>query len=52
MGDLAGNAGFNEFRVILSEIQRIENNLSIANVDFEEFAGSVDQDGGFRGLPK
>jgi hypothetical protein len=37
------------FRAIPSTIQSIENNLSIANVDFEEFAESVDDDGVFRG---
>ena len=41
-----------EFRAIPSEIQGIENNLSIANMDFEEFAESVDADGIFRGFPK
>ena len=32
-----------EFRAIPSLIQGIENNLSIANMDFEEFAESVDK---------
>ena len=41
-----------EFRAIPSQIQGIENNLSIANMDFEEFAESVDQDGVFRGFPE
>lgn len=48
--DLYERSG-NEFRAIPGEIQGIENNLSIANMDFEEFAGSVDQDGVFRGFP-
>lgn len=39
------------FRVIPSEMWGIENNLSIANMDFEEFADSVDVDGIFRGFP-
>ena len=39
-----------EFRAVPSQIQGIENNLSIANMDFEEFAESVDQDGIFRGF--
>ena len=39
-----------EFRAVPSQIQGIENNLSIANMDFEEFAESVDQDGIFRGV--
>jgi len=40
------------FRAIAAEIQAIENNLSIANMDFFEFAGSVDKEGIFRGLRK
>jgi hypothetical protein len=39
------------FRAIPSEIQGIENNLSIANMDFEDFAEAVDEDGVFRGFP-
>jgi hypothetical protein len=38
------------FRAVPSQIQGIENNLSIANMDFEEFAGSADEDGIFRGF--
>ena len=41
-----------EFRAVPSQIQGIENNLSIANMDFEEFADSVEQDGIFRGFPE
>ena len=41
-----------EFRAIPIEIQSIENNLSIANMDFEDFADSVDDDGIFRGFPE
>lgn len=37
-------------RAIPSTIQCIENNLSISNMDFEEFADSVDADGVFRGF--
>ena len=40
------------FRAIPSQIQSIENNLSIANMDFEEFAEAVDKDGIFRGFPR
>lgn len=36
------------FRAIPSAIQSIENNLSIANMDFWEFADNVDADGVFR----
>jgi hypothetical protein len=39
------------FRAVPSGIQSIENNLSIANMDFAEFADSVDADGVFRGIP-
>ena len=38
------------FRAIPSQIQGIENNLSIANMDFREFADSADRDGIFRGF--
>ena len=41
-----------DFRALPSQIQGIENNLSIANMDFEEFAEAVDEDGVFRGFPK
>jgi hypothetical protein len=38
------------FRVIPSEMWGVENNLSLANMDFEELADSVDSDGVFRGF--
>jgi hypothetical protein len=38
------------FRSTPRGIQSIENNLSIANMDFEEFAAAVDLDGIFRGF--
>ncbi|MBY0372761.1 MAG: hypothetical protein K2Q23_02130 [Bryobacteraceae bacterium] len=38
------------FRAVPSQIQSIENNLSIANMDFRDFADSVDSDGIFRGF--
>jgi hypothetical protein len=38
------------FRVIPSEMWGVENNLSLANMDFDEFASLVDADGVFRGL--
>jgi uncharacterized protein YbcV (DUF1398 family) len=47
--DLYEGSG-NEFRAIPSQIQGIENNLSIANMDFEEFAEAVDESGIFRGF--
>lgn len=40
-----------EFRAVPSQIQAIENNLSLANMDFREFADNVDADGIFRGFP-
>jgi hypothetical protein len=39
-----------EFRAVPSAVQWIENNLSIANMDFAEFADAVDKDGIFRGF--
>lgn len=39
------------FRAIPSSIQSIENNLSIGNMDFDEFASSADADGIFRDFP-
>jgi len=49
--DLVESRG-RSFRAIPSQIQSIENNLSIANMDFEEFAEAVDKDGIFRGFPR
>jgi hypothetical protein len=48
--DLRG-AEHRKFRAIPAAVQAIENNLSIANMDFFEFAGAVDEDGVFRGFP-
>ena len=38
------------FRAVPAQIQAIENNLSLANMDFEDFADSVDADEVFRGF--
>ncbi|MCU0434117.1 MAG: hypothetical protein MUC87_11730 [Bacteroidia bacterium] len=38
------------FRVVPAQVQSVENNLSIANMGFEDFADSVDEDGVFRGF--
>jgi hypothetical protein len=38
------------FRLIPSELWSVENNLSLANMDFEEFAGAAGADGVFRGF--
>jgi hypothetical protein len=40
------------FRVIPSEMWSVENNLSLGNMDFEEFVHSTDPDGIFRGFPE
>ncbi|MFD5081370.1 DUF6924 domain-containing protein [Kitasatospora sp. NPDC058406] len=37
-------------RVVAAEFWGIENNLSIANMDFEDFARAVDQGVVFRGF--
>jgi len=38
------------FRALPSQVQSIENNLSIANLDFFEFADAADKDVVFRGF--
>jgi len=40
------------FRVIPSAMWSVENSLSLANMDFAEFADSADEDGIFRGFPE
>ncbi|MFJ4596567.1 MULTISPECIES: DUF6924 domain-containing protein [unclassified Kitasatospora] len=45
--DLWGEPG-RCIRVVAAELWGIENNLSIANMDFDEFADAVDEDGVFR----
>lgn len=44
------DSGGRTFRIIPSEMWGIENNLSIANMDFRDFADSADADGVFRGF--
>lgn len=39
-----------EFRALPSQIQGIENNLSIGNMDFEDFMTALGSDGVFRGF--
>lgn len=39
-----------ELRAVPAAVQSVENNLSIANMDFAEFADAVDEDGIFRGF--
>jgi len=38
------------FRVIPAQLWGVENNVSLANMDFDEFTGAVDPDGVFRGF--
>ncbi|MFE7741705.1 DUF6924 domain-containing protein [Nocardia sp. NPDC057455] len=42
--------GFPSFRVVPSEMPAVENNLSLSNMDFEDFSTSADADGVFRGF--
>jgi len=44
--------GGRQFRAVAAQVPSIDNNLSIANMDFEEFAEMVDQIGVFRGFPE
>jgi uncharacterized protein DUF6924 len=46
------NAGISEgpFRALPRQVQAIQNNLSLANLDYREFARSAGQDGIFRGF--
>jgi hypothetical protein len=46
---LTGDRG-RQMRVVARELWGVENNLSLANMDFHEFADSVDDDGIFRGF--
>ena len=41
-----------QFRAVAAQVASIDNNLSIANMGFEEFADAVDGDGVFRGFPE
>ena len=40
-----------QFRAVAAQVPSIDNNLSIANMGFEEFAELVDETGVFRGIP-
>jgi hypothetical protein len=48
--DLHEAAAAKAFRSTPRQVQAIENNLSIANLDYADFANSVDADGIFRGF--
>ncbi|MCS7477297.1 DUF6924 domain-containing protein [Umezawaea endophytica] len=45
-----GGAGWEELRVVAEELWSIENNISLANMGWEEFTGNADDDGVFRGF--
>jgi hypothetical protein len=47
--DLYSDRG-RKFRAVPSQVNGIQSNLSIANMDWEEFADNVDEDGIFRGF--
>lgn len=49
--DLCNEPG-QSFRVIPLAMWSVENNLSITNMDFEEFADNSDSSGVFRGFPQ
>jgi hypothetical protein len=44
------NSGESPFRCVAPELWGVENNLNISNMDWEEFASAVDEDGIFRGF--
>ena len=48
--DLRGDMGKRPFRCVPSELWGVDNNLNIANMDWEDFAGAVDEGGVFRGF--
>jgi len=48
--DLSEEEPEDPFRATPRQVQAIENNLSLANMDFAEFARAVDPDGVFRGF--
>jgi hypothetical protein len=45
-----GEEGSGQLRVIAQELWSIENNISLANMDWEEFTNAADDDGVFRGF--
>ncbi|MFJ9352146.1 DUF6924 domain-containing protein [Streptomyces sp. NPDC101237] len=50
-GDTAeGEQGHDELRVAVVGLSEIENNISIGNMDWEEFVDAADEDGVFRGF--
>jgi hypothetical protein len=49
--DLWADTGRPPFRCIPPELWGVENNLNIANMNWEDFASAVDESGVFRGFP-
>jgi len=49
--DLYENPG-DSFRVIPTEMWAVENNLSLANMEFEEFKNATNAENVFRGFPE
>jgi hypothetical protein len=47
---LGGGSGEPPFRTLPSELLAIENNLNIANMDWQEFTAAVDEDSVFHGF--
>jgi hypothetical protein len=45
-----GEEGSGQLRVIARELWSIENNISLANMDWEEFTNAADDDGVFHGF--
>ena len=50
--DLLDGAGGPPFRCIPPQLWAVENNLNIANMDWEDFASAIDESGVFRGIPE
>ncbi|MFJ7495122.1 DUF6924 domain-containing protein [Streptomyces sp. NPDC097727] len=48
--DSDSKPGFDELRVVATELWSIENNISLANMDWEEFVDAAEEDGVFRGF--
>jgi hypothetical protein len=48
--NLNARADSRPFRARPGQVQRIQNNLSLSNMDYVEFARAVDGDGAFRGF--
>lgn len=42
--------GFDELRVVVKHLWSVENNISLANMDWEEFVDAAEEDGVFRGF--